>query len=253
MTRASSAAAGAADRTYAGPDRGRRGGNERDELALGRTCWARSCPGTAHFEDAIVLVGAPREVHVYCVYPYPRSSTHVRIPRGPRETRRRIPNGAEASLVDLDDGHRPHRAPRQAGDILVGKITRRGKRSSRGREVAQGDLREKAKTSGSSLQRSRMEGRGHRREDLLAHRGQVVERPLRAAWRGAPSSSRTRRPGFGCYFSRSFGSVAGKERLMLRPARWRSSCRKSQAVRQQLTEINFVGRRPQYAAGHHNL
>src|SRR2546425_404745 len=88
-----------------------------------------------NFEDAIVLSERLVKDDVYSSIHIQELELHVRdTKRGREEITREIPNVAEESLVDLDErGIVRIGAHVKAGDILVGKITPKGRRSSRPR------------------------------------------------------------------------------------------------------------------------
>ena len=171
------------------------------QLALGANVTVAFMPWYGHnFEDAIVLSERLVKDDVYSSIHIQELELHVRdTKRGQEEITREIPNVAEESLVDLDErGIVRIGAHVKPGDILVGKITPKGETElSPEEKLLTAIFGEKAKdVKDSSLKVPPGHGRrGHRREDLLAHRGSGRrEGPRRAHRRSAPARGRGEDP-----------------------------------------------------------
>jgi DNA-directed RNA polymerase subunit beta len=170
---------------------------ELGQLALGSpTCGGVHALVRPQLRGRHRALRAPGEGRRLFVDPHP--GTRAARPRHEAWAGRdhaRNPERLEESLVDLDErGIVRIGAHVKPGDILVGKITPKGETElSPEEKLLTAIFGEKAKdVKDSSLKVSPgMEGRGHRREDLLARRGSGGrEGPRRADRRSAPSRGR---------------------------------------------------------------
>ena len=124
-----------------------------------------------NFEDAIVVSEKLVKEDKFTSIHIERYEVEARETKlGAEEITRDIPNVGEESLRKLDDdGIVQVGADVESGDILVGKITPKGRDGAqRGREAASGDIRREGPRGQGHLAESapRREGPGDRGEDL---------------------------------------------------------------------------------------
>jgi DNA-directed RNA polymerase subunit beta len=106
-------------------------GTQHGKLALGRNALVAFMPWRGYnFEDAIVLSQRLVEDDVYTSVHIEKFELEVReTKRGPEELTREIPNVSETALGNLDESGVVRIGTEvSAGDILVGKITPKGKK-----------------------------------------------------------------------------------------------------------------------------
>ncbi len=106
-------------------------GTKDGELALGRNALVAFMPWRGYnFEDAIILSQRLVEEDVYTSVSIEKFEIEVReTKRGPEELTREIPNVSESVLSNLDESGVVRVGTEvTAGDILVGKITPKGKK-----------------------------------------------------------------------------------------------------------------------------
>src|SRR5205085_378089 len=166
-------------------------GTERGELALGANVLVAFMPWYGHnFEDAIVLSERLVKDDVYSSIHIQELELHVRdTKRGREEITREIERGRGVACGPGRAGHRPDRGTRQGGRHPGRQDHPQGRNGIEPRrEASDGHLRREGEGREGFVAQgaTRHGGRGHRREDLLAHRGPGGgEGPRRADRRGA--------------------------------------------------------------------
>jgi DNA-directed RNA polymerase subunit beta len=147
-----------------------------------RTCWSRSCPGTATtsrtrscISERVVEEDRFTTIHIEELTCVARDTK-----LGPEEITADIPNVGDAALAKLDEAGIAYiGAEVKAGDILVGKVTPKGETpADAGREAAACDLRrEGVRREGHLAARAARHGRHrHRRARVHARRRREGQR-----------------------------------------------------------------------------